>query len=208
VARRNVPLSHLNVFALDEYVGLPQDEPRNCANLLRAAVIEAWNIPPRQYHSVSSCEPEAAESIVRHEEKIRAVGGLDLVVLGLGKNGHIGFNEPGSDPQSLGRVVPLSDSSIEANREWFAGRYAPTRGVTTGMRTILSARCVMLLAWGEWKADAVFNMVQGPQSPACPASYLRSHPAAMAFLDQQAAGRLTTQTGITLADRPGMRVGP
>jgi glucosamine-6-phosphate deaminase len=194
VAQRKRPLGHLHVFALDDYVGVPEEEPRNCANLLRTAVIEAWNIPAHQYHSVSSCERAAADSITRHEETIRAVGGLDLVILGLGRNGHIGFNEPGSEPRSLGRVVPLSDASIAANREWFAGRYAPTHGVTTGMRTILAARCVMLLAFGERKADAVFNMIDGPQSSACPASYLQTHPTVVVFLDQQAAGRLTTSS--------------
>jgi glucosamine-6-phosphate deaminase len=197
VAQRRLPLSHLNIFALDEYIGVPRREPRNCANQLRQAVVEAWNVPSTQYWFLSSSEREAAESIGQYEETIRSLGGLDVIILGLGRNGHIGFNEPGSDQDSVGRVVPLSEVSVDANRRRFVGEYAPTRGVTTGMRTILSARSLMLLAFGALKADAVVGMIEGEQAPSCPASYLRSHPSAFVFLDEQAASKLTNRRGVT-----------
>ena len=190
VAQRDLLLSHLNVFALDEYVGVPKEEHRNCANLIRQAVVRTWKIPTHQYHPVSSCKAEAAASIADHEKKIESLGGLDLVILGLGRNGHVGFNEPGSEPQSVGRVVPLSEISVKANHEWFGGVYAPSLGVTTGMRTILAARCVVLLAFSEQKADAVFKMIKGSQTASCPASYLQDHPNAFVFLDELAADRL------------------
>ena len=95
ISRSQPQLSHLNVFALDEYVGVPKEKPRNCANLIRRTVIEPWGIPEAQYHPVRSLEAEAGRSIRQHEMTIRLAGGLDVLVLGLGKNAHIGFNEPG-----------------------------------------------------------------------------------------------------------------
>jgi glucosamine-6-phosphate deaminase len=190
VARRGVCLEQLHVFALDEYVGVPEDEPRNCANLIRRTVVEAWEIPPSQYYCLSSLHDKALESIARHEERIRSAGGLDLVVLGLGQNGHVGFNEPGSDATSPGRIVPLSPVSIEANRSWFGGDYTPNFGVTTGMQTILSAKQVLLLAFGPAKAEAARAMIEGPPAASCPASFLQRHSDVTVFLDVPAASRL------------------
>src|SRR5688572_17882333 len=118
IAERRRELSHLSVFALDEYVGVPLDEPRNCANLLRRAVVEAWRIPPKQFFAVSSLGHEAVASVQLHERRIGEAGGLDAIVLGLGQNGHLGFNEPGSAPDSTGRVLDLDSISIAANRKW------------------------------------------------------------------------------------------
>jgi glucosamine-6-phosphate deaminase len=191
VADRCPRLAHLNIFALDEYVGVPSSDPDNCANLIRRCVVEPWGVPPDQYFSISSHESEAQHSIADHERRIHELGGLDLVILGLGRNGHIGFNEPGSLPDSVGRVVSLSPISVQANREWFRGKYAPPTGATTGMRTILSAKGVWLLAFGSHKAQAVAAMVEGPIDPACPASYLQSHAGAVVFLDYRAAAHLS-----------------
>jgi len=186
VACRGVSLSHLQVFALDEYVGVPIDEPRNCANLLRRHVAEAWGIPSSQYHTVSSLASEALASIRAHEARIQAAGGLDVIILGLGQNGHLGFNEPGSAPDSVGRLLDLDSISTEANRKWFQGDYAPHQGVTVGLRTILAARRSMILAFGVHKRLAVRALCHGPVSPQCPASFLRQHPNAHAFLDADA----------------------
>jgi glucosamine-6-phosphate deaminase len=190
VAERRPLLSHLTIFALDEYVGVPLDEPRNCANLIWDKAAVPWGIPRDQYHGISSSEASAQSAIVAHEEKIRAAGGLDLVVLGLGRNGHVGFNEPGSDALSCGRVVALERISIEANRQWFQGDYAPGWGVTTGMKTILAAKRVLLLAFGPAKAAAVAAMIDDAPSSSCPASFLQTHPGAFIVLDERAAAQL------------------
>jgi len=195
VGERGLELGHLEVFALDEYVGVPPDDPRTCGNLLRAAVADAWRIPPERFHAVSPVASEALASVRRHEALIAAAGGLDVVVLGLGRNGHLGFNEPGSAADSSGRLVELAPVSVEANREWFGGRYAPEVGVTVGLRTVLSARRALLVAFGPHKADAVRAMVEGPVGEACPASLLRGHPDVHAFLDEAAAARLTGTAG-------------
>jgi glucosamine-6-phosphate deaminase len=190
VSRRQLTLSHLTVYALDEYVGVPLDELRNCANLLRRTVVSPWGIPASQYFFVSSSESDAQESIRRHEQRIADAGGLDIVVLGLGQNGHLGFNEPGSAPDSPGRVLELDRISIEANRTWFDGDYAPAKGVTAGLKTILGARRIMILAYGPHKTSAVHAMVSGPVDDHCPASFLQSHPHVHAFLDREAARTL------------------
>ena len=187
VGLQRLNLSHLTVFALDEYVGVPLDEPRNCANLLRKAVAEAWGLSADRFLTVSSLTNDAARSIERHEALIESVGGLDLLVLGLGQNGHLGFNEPGSAPDSAARVLSLDPISVDANRKWFHDRFAPDFGVTVGMRTILAAREIFLVAFGPHKEQAVRDMVRGPIHARCPASFLQHHPQVKVFLDRSAA---------------------
>ena len=191
IAERHLSLGHLNVFALDEYVGVPCGEPRNCANLIRRTAVIPWGVPAERYFTISSEEPTALPGVLVHERRIQAADGLDVVILGLGQNGHLGFNEPGSAENSEARVLELDAISVEANRQWFGGDYAPVRGVTVGMKTILAARRVLLLAYGPHKTAAVESMVQGPRTPKCPASLLQGHPAVEVFLDHASAQRLT-----------------
>jgi glucosamine-6-phosphate deaminase len=187
VARRRLPLSHLNIFALDEYVGVPVEEPRNCANLLRRHVATAWGIPAARYHTVSSLPEDALASVRRHERLIDEAGGLDVAVLGVGQNGHLGFNEPGSARDSGARVIELEGVSVEANRKWFGGDHAPAAGATLGLKTILAARRILVLAYGAHKTAAVRQMVSGHVGPHCPASFVRDRPEAWVFLDELAA---------------------
>ncbi len=190
IAERKLPLSHLTVFALDEYVGVPLEEPRNCANLLRRSVTESWGIPPTQFFTISSIEEDARATVQQQEQRITAVGGLDVIVLGLGQNGHLGFNEPGSAEDSSGRVLNLDSISIDANRKWFSGDYAPARGATVGLKTILAARRVLVLGFGSHKAAAVRGMLDGAVGGHCPASFLQTHAHAHVFLDKAAAAAL------------------
>ncbi len=190
VAQRRPALPRLEVFALDEYVGVPVEEPRNCANLLRASVARAWNIPDARFHGIRSDPAEALRSALETERRIEALGGLDVLVLGLGQNGHLGFNEPGSTPDSTARLLRLAPISVEANRQWFGGAHAPDQGVTVGLRTLLAARRILLLAYGAHKADAVRAMIEGPAVPSCPASFLQGHPETHVILDPLAATRL------------------
>ena len=190
VAEKRLELSHLNIFILDEYVGVPNNEPRNCTNLLRRGVQQAWRIPEKQFHSISSEENDALATVLEHEAKIDRAGGLDAVVLGLGQNGHLGFNEPGSAIDSTARVLPLEEISVEANRKWFEGKYAPNKGVTIGLKTILAAKRILIMAYGPHKTDAVRAMVKGPRGPQCPASFLQEHSEVYAFLDESAAAGL------------------
>lgn len=190
VAQRGLDLRRLHVFVLDEYVGVPLDEPRTCSNLLRARVAEAWKIPADQFFPLTSVEARALAAVREHEEHVVGAGGLDAIVLGLGQNGHLGFNEPGSSAESEARVLNLEAVSIAANRDWFGGKYAPDKGATVGLRTILSARKVLVLAYGPAKRVAVRNMVEGPISDGCPASFLQRNPGTSLFLDESAAALL------------------
>jgi glucosamine-6-phosphate deaminase len=190
IAERRLKLSHLNIFALDEYVGVPLDEPRNCANLLRRSVAEAWGIPPAQFFTVSSMERDTLASVLEHERRIDKAGGLDVVVLGLGQNGHLGFNEPGSGEDSAGRILNLDSISVEANRKWFGGDYAPAKGATVGLKTILGAQHILIMACGTHKMAAVKAMVEGPRNPQCPASFLQGHSDTQVYLDEAAAEKL------------------
>lgn len=130
ISRTQPQLSYLNDFALDEYVGVPMEEPRNCANLIRRNMIEPRGNPEAQYHPVRSLEAEAGRSIRQREMIIRLAGGLDVLVLD--KNKNIGFNEPGSDADLIDRVLPLAPTSIDANREWFGDEHAPDMGLQPG----------------------------------------------------------------------------
>lgn len=190
IAQRKLRLNHLQLFVLDEYVGVPPDEPRNCANLIRQTATLPWHVPAEQYYTVNSEAAAAAASVQQHEARIEAAGGLDVIVLGLGQNGHLGFNEPGSAEDSRARIVVLEPISIAANRQWFQGDYAPARGATVGLRTILAARHVLVLAYGPHKSAAVEAMVRGPRSSNCPASFLQGHPDVHLVLDEAAAHRL------------------
>src|SRR5262245_61390496 len=102
VADRRPAIDHLHVFTLDEYLGVPVEHPGTCANLLRQEVADAWGAPADRFHWRSSRVEDAPASITEHEGKLAAQGGVDAIVLGLGKNGHLGFNEPGSPPDSPG----------------------------------------------------------------------------------------------------------
>lgn len=192
IGERKLPLPHLTVFALDEYVGVPLEEPRNCANLIRRSAAEPWGVPADHYFSVSSLEIDALASVQHHEQRIEDAGGLDLLVLGLGQNAHLGFNEPGSSEDSVGRVLDLDLISIEANRKWFGGDYAPARGVTVGMKTVLAARRVLLLAFGAHKTASVTAMLTGPRTEQCPASLLQGHMDTNIFLDAAASSAIKT----------------
>jgi glucosamine-6-phosphate deaminase len=198
VAGRGLALDRLNVFTLDEYLGVPADDPQTCANLLRREVADAWGIPGERFHALGTRPEGAAAGIIEHERRLVALGGIDVIVLGLGRNGHLGFNEPGSSPDSPGRVLDLEPGSVAANAEWFGGQYVPTQGVTLGLRTILAARRVLLVAFGPAKADAVFGTVVAPPDAGCPGSWLQRHPDAHLFLDAAAAARLPRGLGSEL----------
>jgi glucosamine-6-phosphate deaminase len=185
--------SGATAFALDEYVGLSSAHPASCTAILRSAFLDRVNIAARNQHLLADIAPHLAQDrATAHEAAITSCGGIDIQFLGLGRNGHIGFNEPGADPAGRTRVVALSDSTRVVNRPGFApDGETPPRAVTMGVGTILSARKVVLLATGSAKADIVQRMIEGPVSADVPASFLRNHPDWLVLVDQEAASRLT-----------------
>jgi glucosamine-6-phosphate deaminase len=134
--------------------------------------------------------PDPEAECERYEAAIREAGGIDVCVLGIGRNGHIGFNEPGAPFDSRTRVVRLSESTRQVNAADFEADHPPERAITTGMATIFDSKMVLLLASGTNKAGAVAATMEDDVSESMPASMLRSHPNAVLFLDEAAASDL------------------
>ena len=181
----------VTTFNLDEYVGLPPDHPGSYHSYMRAALFDAVNLDPGRTHLPRGDAPDAQAEADRYESAIAAAGGIGLQLLGLGRNGHIGFNEPTSSLGSRTRVKTLTRETRAANRRYFdADDAVPRFAITMGVATILSARACLLLATGAAKAEAAAAMIEGPVAAACPASALQLHPRVTVVLDQAAASRL------------------
>lgn len=183
--------SPVSVFGLDEYLGLPPAHASSCAWTLRRHLIDRVNLDPAR---VRLLEGMATGDPVDHgaafEQAIAAAGGIDLQILGLGVNGHIGFNEPGCSLAGRTRRVALSAATRVTNRAGFPTGDVPATAVTMGIGTILEARRVMLLATGASKAEMVAKAVEGPLTAMVPASALQLHPDAVMLLDEAAAAGL------------------
>ena len=165
----------LRLFALDEYVGLDAADPRSYAAYVRAVIAEPLGIPPQNVRVPSGATAADAEA---YERAIAEAGGVDLQIVGIGRNGHIGFNEPGSDAETRTRVVALDEDTRRANAEHFGGDLTevPTHAMTQGVATILSARRIVLVASGAAKSPALRAALTVPVTAANPASFLQRHP--------------------------------
>lgn len=182
-------------FNLDEYLAMSPDHPASYHAFMRAALFDRVDIDPSKTHlPLGDCIDPTMEAD-RYENLIRAVGGIDLQLLGLGFNGHIGFNEPGSSLWSRTRLVTLATTTREANARYFkTPEETPRQAITMGIATIMDARHGLLLATGAQKASIVKRMIEGPVHPDCPASVLQGHPATTVVLDRAAAADLEGQT--------------
>jgi glucosamine-6-phosphate deaminase len=178
-------------FLLDEYVGLPADHPQAYRSVIRHELGERVDFAPGAVTGPDGTADDIAAACSSYEEMIRAAGGVDLQLLGIGTDGHIGFNEPGSSLASRTRIKTLTEQTRADNARFFASPDdVPRHVVTQGLGTISDARHLVLLATGQAKADAVCAMVEGPVSALCPASVLQLHPHASVLVDEAAASRL------------------
>jgi glucosamine-6-phosphate deaminase len=192
-ARRADGLAFAGVsgFALDEYVGLPTSHPQSYASVIRTTVTEPLGLDPAQVHVPDGLADDIEAACAGYEEAIRDAGGVDLQILGIGANGHIGFNEPTSSFASRTRIKTLAPRTREDNARFFDSLdEVPTHCVTQGLATIQEARELLLVAQGAQKADAIAAAVEGPLSSMVPASILQWHPRATVILDEAAASRL------------------
>ena len=186
-ARGEVSLGAAAVVMLDEWVGLPAGDPARCDVRLRAELLDRLQTPPASFAAIEVDGPDPEEAAGRHD---RAAQGLDLAVLGLGMNGHVGFNEPGSAPDDPTGLVRLAVSSREAAVARYGATRVPTAGITVGLARLLEAGECWLLVTGERKARILRRALEEPEGPDCPASYLRRHPRLTVFADEAAAGLL------------------
>ncbi len=165
----------VTTFNLDEYVGIPRDHPGSYASYMDQHLFDFVDINPSNTHIPNGNAPDLEEECRRYEVAIRAAGGLGTTFLGLGRNGHIGFNEPGTPFDSRTRVVELTESTRKANADLFEDGKVPTRAITMGIGTILEAKKIVLLASGESKREAVERLRSGEISESFPASALWRH---------------------------------
>lgn len=188
--REGLSFARATFFNLDEYLGLPPDHPASYHVYMRENFYGLVDVDPERVHVPDGSAPDPEAECERYERAIREAGGVDLCVLGIGRNGHIGFNEPGASFDSRTRVVRLAESTRRVNATAFPGERAPERAISVGMRTISDSREVLLLASGANKAQAVAAAVGGEVSERVPASALRRHPNASFLLDRDAASAL------------------
>lgn len=187
-------LSNVVTFNLDEYYGIPGDQLQSFRRWMKENFFDHVNIPESQWHIPDGAVP--ADEVERHcleyEQKIREAGGIDLMLLGIGGNGHIGFNEPFSIRDSRTRLCTLDPVTRRgAASEFFGEEYVPTQAITMGMATILESRKIILLALGEHKAGIIKETVELPASNRVPASALQEHADSTVLVDSAAAGDLT-----------------
>ncbi len=176
-------------FTLDEYVGLPAGHPETYRETIVRELTDDLGIARERVASPDPADPQHAGA--RYEEAIVAAGGIDLQVLGIGADGHLAFNEPGSSLASLTRIKTLTSQTRRDNARFFASvDEVPRHVLTQGLGTIMRARHLLFVATGAGKADAVAAAVEGPLSASCPASVLQLHPHATVLLDDEAASGL------------------
>ncbi|MEZ5932228.1 MAG: glucosamine-6-phosphate deaminase [Alphaproteobacteria bacterium] len=178
-------------FNLDEYVGLSPQHPQSYRQDMEQRLFAHVDIAAERTHLPAGDADDPEAEAEAYEKKVEAAGGIDLQLLGIGENGHIGFNEPSSSLGSSTRIKRLAPSTIAANRRFFEhGEPLPTHAITVGIGTIMRAKNILMLAIGEKKAEAVRAMVEGPVSAFCPASALQYHPKVTLLLDPAAASAL------------------
>ena len=195
LARRHreqgLSLAGLDAVLLDEYVGLPREHPQSYARTIRTELVDHVDLDPARVHGPDGAAADVLAEARRYDEVVRDLGPVDLQLLGIGANGHLGFNEPGSSLASRTRVKTLAAGTRRDNARFFAdGEQVPLHVITQGLGTIRDARHLVLTASGEHKAAAVAAAVEGPVTASCPASVLQLHPHVTVVVDEAAAGSL------------------
>ncbi|MCR2827478.1 glucosamine-6-phosphate deaminase [Microbacterium sp. zg.Y909] len=187
-----VDLSQVRGFALDEYVGIDPAHPESYRNVITREVVEPLGLDPARVRVPNGSLEGIEHAGDDYERAIAEAGGVDLQILGIGTDGHIGFNEPGSSFASRTRVKTLTAQTRDDNARFFNSvEEVPMHCITQGLGTILSARHLVLLAFGEGKAAAVAGAVEGPVTASLPGSAIQLHPHATVVVDEAAASKLT-----------------
>ncbi|WP_208677954.1 glucosamine-6-phosphate deaminase [Synechococcus elongatus PCC 11802] len=190
--RRPINWQHCRVFALDEYWGLAANHPASFAAELQRRFCQSAGLRPDQVEFLNGAALDPVQEAQRYRRCLEQVGGLDLQLLGVGENGHLAFNEPGSARESRVRLVQLSDRTRQQNAGAFGGdpEAVPRTALSLGLADILEARELLWLVTGSSKANILAQSLQSPPSTAIPASYLQEHPATTLYADSAAAALL------------------
>jgi len=184
-------LKDVQTFNLDEYMGLTPDHPASYRAFMSEHLFRGTDLDLKKTHFPPSDESELEAACANWESSIQAAGGIDWQLLGVGRNGHIGFNEPGSPFDSRTRRIELAESTREANARFFASiGEVPQYAVTMGVGTILEARRLRVLAFGDTKAQILERVLHGEDDKSIPLNALRAHPDAALYVDAAAAARI------------------
>ena len=187
----DLDFSTVKTVNLDEYKGLTRDNEQSYYYFMHHHLFDRVNIDEENTHVPNGQVENGDEECLRYEALIKSMGGVDLPLLGLGRNGHIGFNEPAADFPKITHCVDLTESTIEANKRFFASAdEVPRQAYTMGIGTIMKADKILVVANGEDKADAVAAMVQGKINPEVPASILQLHNNVILVADEAALSKL------------------
>jgi glucosamine-6-phosphate deaminase len=182
-----VSFSKASSFNLDEYVGLPVDHPQSYRSFMNEQLFNHIDIDPGQTHIPNGNAADMEAECRAYDKMLEENGPVDLQILGIGSNGHIGFNEPDANLSSKTHVVDLLEDTLEANARFFDSLDdVPRQAVTMGIGDILKARQILLLVRGAGKAEAIRNAVEGPITTQCPASLLQIHPNVIVLVDEGA----------------------
>ena len=191
-AAGQVDFAHVTTFNLDEFAGLPPKHPGSFRRYMDLKLFDEVNVDPARIHFLNGVATDLDAECARYEAEIDRSGGIDLQLLGIGANGHIGFNEPGDELVARTHRVALHESTRRDNASLFGGDVAqvPHEALSMGMGTILKAAAIVLVAIGERKARCVERAINGPLTTRLPASFLQTHRDAEWYLDRGAAARL------------------
>lgn len=183
----DLDFSRVSTVNLDEYRGLTHIDPQSYYYFMQENLFDHVNIDKAATHVPDGTNPDAADACAKHEQIIKSLGGIDLQLLGLGNNGHIGFNEPGAAFEKETHLVDLAESTIRANARFFTPiDEVPKQAYTMGIRTIMQAKKILVVVSGEGKADIVSRAFFGPVTPEVPASILQMHPDVTVVCDEAA----------------------
>jgi len=181
----------VRTFNLDEYIGLPPEHPQSYHSFMWQNLFQHINIDPQNVRIPDGLAADVPAFCASYEEQIRAAGGIDIQLLGIGTDGHVGFNEPSSSLASRTRIKTLTVQTRRDNARYFGSEdQVPHHVITMGVGTVMDARQCLLLAFGDAKAPAIAAAVEGPITAMNPASILQMHPTAKVFLDEAAAACL------------------
>ena len=188
---KKVDFSNVVTFNLDEYIGLSQEHPQSYHYFMKDNFFKHINIKPENYHLPDGMAEDIPKSCREYEEFTKKCGGIDIQLLGIGANGHIAFNEPGSSLGSRTRVKTLSEKTIKDNSRFFSSiNEVPRYAITMGIGTIMESKILLLLASGNNKADAIAKTIEGPITSMVPATIVQLHPHATIVIDKEASLKL------------------
>ena len=181
----------ITTFNLDEYIGLSGDNPNSYRYFMNQQLFDHINIPKENTHVPLGDTDNPEQQCLDYESLLKQHGGIDLQILGLGNNGHIAFNEPGTSFQSETNITELTESTIEANARFFKSiDEVPTHAITMGISSIMRSKEILLLVSGSNKRDALSQLIQGEVDENFPASILRTHPSVTIIADEAALGKV------------------